>query len=149
MEIQIPMAQGRSTQFISISEWIRTSRLSIKNSLFGRVHNLQSRGDLVLRNVDSLLREGLFSVHFNLTRIAMGQTNRLIPWVTSPLQGKLAPDGGSLLEPFQRFTILQVTCRSRGGYTDWVKRETCHVDSLLREGLLSVQSSYTSILGDV
>jgi len=31
--IQAPMAQGRSTQTISIIEWIQTSRLSIKNSL--------------------------------------------------------------------------------------------------------------------
>ena len=32
-EIQTPMAQGRSSQIISTIEWIRTSRLSIKNSL--------------------------------------------------------------------------------------------------------------------
>jgi len=31
--IQIPMAQGRSTKIISMIQWIRTSRLSIKNSL--------------------------------------------------------------------------------------------------------------------
>ena len=31
--IQIPMAQGRSTKIISMIKWIRTSRLSIKNSL--------------------------------------------------------------------------------------------------------------------
>ena len=31
--IQIPMAQGRSTKIISIIRWIRTSRLSINNSL--------------------------------------------------------------------------------------------------------------------
>jgi hypothetical protein len=30
--IQTPMAQGRSTQIISMIKWIRTSRLSIKNS---------------------------------------------------------------------------------------------------------------------
>ena len=31
--IQIPMAQGRSTEIISMIKWIRTSRLSVKNSL--------------------------------------------------------------------------------------------------------------------
>ena len=31
--IQTPMAQGRSTKIISMIEWIRTSRLSIKHSL--------------------------------------------------------------------------------------------------------------------
>ena len=31
--IQTPMAHGRSTKIISIIKWIRTSRLSIKNSL--------------------------------------------------------------------------------------------------------------------
>ena len=31
--IRTPMAQGRSTKFISTSKWIRTSGLSIKNSL--------------------------------------------------------------------------------------------------------------------
>ena len=31
--IQIPMAQGQSTKIMSTIEWIRTSRLSIKNSL--------------------------------------------------------------------------------------------------------------------
>jgi hypothetical protein len=31
--IQTPMAQGRSTKIISIIQWIRTSRLSIKKSL--------------------------------------------------------------------------------------------------------------------
>ena len=31
--IQIPMAQGRSTKIISMIQWIRSSRLSIKNSL--------------------------------------------------------------------------------------------------------------------
>ena len=33
--IQTPMVQGRSTQIISMIKWIRTSRLSIKNSLYG------------------------------------------------------------------------------------------------------------------
>ena len=33
MGIQTPMAQGRSTKIISMIKWIRTSRLSIKNSL--------------------------------------------------------------------------------------------------------------------
>jgi len=37
MGIQTPMAQGRSTKIISIIKWIRTSRLSIKNSLSLRV----------------------------------------------------------------------------------------------------------------
>ena len=32
-EIQTPMAQGRSSEVISTIEWIRTSRLSIKDSL--------------------------------------------------------------------------------------------------------------------
>ena len=32
--IQTSMAQGRSTKIISMIKWIRTSRLSIKNSLF-------------------------------------------------------------------------------------------------------------------
>ena len=31
--IQTPMAQGRSTEIISMIQWIRTSRLSIKHSL--------------------------------------------------------------------------------------------------------------------
>ena len=31
--IQTPMAQGRSTKIISMIRWIRTSRLSMKNSL--------------------------------------------------------------------------------------------------------------------
>jgi len=31
--IQTPMAQGRSTKIVSMIKWIRTSRLSIKNSL--------------------------------------------------------------------------------------------------------------------
>ena len=31
--IQTPMAQGLSTKIISMIKWIRTSRLSIKNSL--------------------------------------------------------------------------------------------------------------------
>ena len=31
--IQAPMAHGRSTKIISMIKWIRTSRLSIKNSL--------------------------------------------------------------------------------------------------------------------
>ena len=33
MGIQAPMAQGQSTQIISMIKWIRTSRLSIKSSL--------------------------------------------------------------------------------------------------------------------
>ena len=50
--IQTPMAQGRSSEIISMIRWIRTSRMSIKNSLslgfrdlvFGfRVHLLGSR----------------------------------------------------------------------------------------------------------
>ena len=32
--VQTPMAQGRSTKIISMIQWIRTSRLSIKNSPF-------------------------------------------------------------------------------------------------------------------
>jgi len=36
MGIQTPMAQGRSTKTISMIKWIRTSRLSINNSLSGR-----------------------------------------------------------------------------------------------------------------
>ena len=36
MEMQPPMAQGRSTKTISMIQWIRTSSLSIKNSLSGR-----------------------------------------------------------------------------------------------------------------
>ena len=35
--IQTPMAQGRSTEIISMIKWIRTSRLSIQNSLSGQV----------------------------------------------------------------------------------------------------------------
>ena len=35
-EFKAPMAPGRSTNIISMSKWIRTSRLSIKNSLSGR-----------------------------------------------------------------------------------------------------------------
>ena len=35
MRIQTPMAQGRSTKFISTIKWIRTSRLSITNALSG------------------------------------------------------------------------------------------------------------------
>ena len=39
--IQTPMAQGRSTKIITMIKWIRTIRLSIKNSLshslFGRL----------------------------------------------------------------------------------------------------------------
>jgi hypothetical protein len=34
-EIQTPMAQGRSTTIISMIQWTRTSRLSIKISLWG------------------------------------------------------------------------------------------------------------------
>jgi len=34
--IQTLLAQGRSTKIISMIKWIRTSRLSIKNSLFKR-----------------------------------------------------------------------------------------------------------------
>ena len=33
MRNQIPMAQGQSSKFISMSKWIRVSRLSIKKSL--------------------------------------------------------------------------------------------------------------------
>jgi len=33
--IQTPRSQGRSTKIISMIKWIRTSRLSIKNSLSG------------------------------------------------------------------------------------------------------------------
>ena len=33
--IQTPTAQGRSTKIVSTVEWIRTSKLSIKNSLWG------------------------------------------------------------------------------------------------------------------
>jgi hypothetical protein len=32
--VQTPMAQGRSTKIISMIQWIRTRRLSIKNSVF-------------------------------------------------------------------------------------------------------------------
>ena len=32
--IQTPMAKGRSSKIVSMMKWIRTSRLSIKNSLF-------------------------------------------------------------------------------------------------------------------
>ena len=39
-EIQTPMGQGRSTNVISMIKWIRTSRLSIKNSLSLRVIHL-------------------------------------------------------------------------------------------------------------
>ena len=35
MGIQTPMAQGRSTTIISMNQWTRTSRLSIKISLSG------------------------------------------------------------------------------------------------------------------
>jgi len=35
-EIQPPMEQGQSTKTISMIKWIRTSRLSIKNTLSGR-----------------------------------------------------------------------------------------------------------------
>ena len=41
--IQTPMAQGRSTKIISMVERIRTSRLSIKNSLSGCVLGVDSR----------------------------------------------------------------------------------------------------------
>jgi len=34
--IETPMAQGRSSKIISMVQWIRTSRLSIKNSLSGQ-----------------------------------------------------------------------------------------------------------------
>ena len=34
MGIQTPMAQGRSTKIISMFKWIRTRRLSKKNSLY-------------------------------------------------------------------------------------------------------------------
>ena len=36
MRFQAPMAQGRSTKIISMTKWIRTSRLTIKNSLSSR-----------------------------------------------------------------------------------------------------------------
>ena len=36
------MAQGRSTEIITMIKWIRTSRLSIKNSLSGSHHTLQT-----------------------------------------------------------------------------------------------------------
>ena len=35
--IHTPMAQGRSTKIISMIEWIRTSRLLTKKSLFGQM----------------------------------------------------------------------------------------------------------------
>ena len=34
--IQTPMAQGRSTKIISMIRWVRTSRFSIKKSLYER-----------------------------------------------------------------------------------------------------------------
>ena len=33
--IQTPMAQGRSTEIIRVTKWIRTSRLSLKHPLSG------------------------------------------------------------------------------------------------------------------
>ena len=39
--IQTPMAQGQSNTIISMIEWIRTSRLSIKNSLSWELKNLK------------------------------------------------------------------------------------------------------------
>ena len=47
------MAQGRSTKTISTIKWIRTSRLSIKNSLFlcrsGTDHNEERSAEVVRR----------------------------------------------------------------------------------------------------
>ena len=48
--IENSMAQGRSTKTISMIKWIRTSRLSIKNSLPDLVLQL-ARLDLVLNPV--------------------------------------------------------------------------------------------------
>ena len=39
--IQTPMAQGRSTKIIPTIKWIRTRRLSIKNSLSLQTANLE------------------------------------------------------------------------------------------------------------
>jgi len=36
--VQTPMAQGRCTRIMSIIEWIRTSKLSIKNFVSRRFH---------------------------------------------------------------------------------------------------------------
>ena len=45
MSVQTPMAQGRSTEIISMIKWIRTRRLSIKNSLSDHVLRDQGRRD--------------------------------------------------------------------------------------------------------
>ena len=42
--IRAPMAQGRSTNILSMIKWIRTSRLSTKTSLPGRSNTLRKAG---------------------------------------------------------------------------------------------------------
>ena len=44
--IQTPMARGWSTKFISMIKWIRTSRLSKKNSLYVPWKQVRDRPDV-------------------------------------------------------------------------------------------------------
>ena len=54
------MAQGRSTQFISTIKWIRTSRLSIKNSRLQRTEHVVGRLEEGREALDELrLGEGV------------------------------------------------------------------------------------------
>ena len=64
--IQTPMAQGRSTKIISMIKWIRTSRLSTKNSLSGgRTWTVYSKSSSRVR-VTAVTPRACFSVQGSL-----------------------------------------------------------------------------------
>ena len=56
--IHTPMAQGRSTQIISMIKWIRTRLLSIKKSLCTQLRIVQRAGEAILAALPLLQGQG-------------------------------------------------------------------------------------------
>jgi len=76
------MAQGRSTEIILTIKWIRTSRLSIADSLWPHERNA---GLVQLQNTQ--MCEGVFTAHAARPITAPRALDRAVPWIACVVPG--------------------------------------------------------------
>ena len=103
------MAQGRSTEIISMAEWIRTSRLSIKKSLSAgavRGDGHKAVGVCVKRCVST--RRVREAMHVQVRYVVTGNDRLLVGGVLASAQSTLL--GPVPLGPLRHQTSLQVDC---------------------------------------
>ena len=96
--IQTPMAQGRSTKIISMIKWVRSSRLSVKNSLSAGI----LRGASVGSARSSLTQQGTSLLK---KRTPLGPCRGPVPRVRGGSLG-----GGRFLMGEEPLYTVQVYC---------------------------------------